>query len=118
VIDHLAKPKIKTHSISDWEPHFRAAAKRPNVYCKLSGMITEADWKNWKPADLRPYVDIALDCFGPNRLMFGTDWPVCELAGSYEQVHGATTELLAKLTPSEQARIFGGTAREFYSLRV
>jgi L-fuconolactonase len=117
VIDHLAKPKIKQHSVADWEPAFRAAAKRPNVFCKLSGMITEADWKNWKPSDLKPYVEIALDCFGPGRLMFGTDWPVCELAGSYEDVHGTMVDLLSGLSAAEQARIFGGTAAEFYRLQ-
>jgi len=116
VIDHLAKPKIKTRSLSDWEPQFRAAAERPNVFCKLSGMVTEADWNNWKPADLKPYVDTALDCFGPERLMFGTDWPVCELAGTYEEVHGAMVDLLGALTPTEQFQIFGATARKFYSI--
>jgi L-fuconolactonase len=118
VIDHLAKPKIKAHSIHDWLPHFREAAMRPNVFCKLSGMVTEADWNNWKPADLKPYVDAALECFGIERLMFGTDWPVCELAGSYEEVHGAMVDLLSELSPHEQSWIFGGTAREFYSLKV
>ncbi len=118
VIDHLAKPKIKQHSLADWEPHFRAAAKRPNIYCKLSGMVTEADWQNWKPSDLKPYVDIALDCFGPERLMFGSDWPVCELAGSYEEVHGATQNLLGNLTATEQSRIFGDNATKFYGLNV
>jgi L-fuconolactonase len=118
VIDHLAKPKIKARSIGDWEPHFREAAKRPNMFCKLSGMVTEADWKSWEPSDLKPYVDVALDCFGPERLMFGTDWPVCELAGSYEEVHGAMVDLLGELSAGEQERVFGGTAREFYSLNV
>lgn len=117
-IDHLAKPKIKQHSLADWEPALRAAAKRPNVFCKLSGMITEAHWQNWTAADLKPYVDIALECFGPNRLMFGTDWPVCELAGSYEQVHEAMVQLLGQLTESEQASIFGNTAARFYNLKT
>ncbi len=114
VIDHLAKPKIKNRRLQEWLPTFRAAAAFPNVYCKLSGMITEADWKNWQPADLTPFVQAALECFGPQRLMFGSDWPVCELAGSYEQVYGALVEALGPLSASEREAIFGGTARRFY----
>jgi L-fuconolactonase len=89
VIDHLAKPQIKLHKLDNWEANFRAAAKFPNIYCKLSGMVTEADWHAWKPADLKPYVDIALDAFGPKRLMYGSDWPVSFLAGTYSQVLNA-----------------------------
>ena len=118
VIDHLSKPHIKAHRLDDWEANFRAAAKCPNIYCKLSGMVTEADWEHWKPADLRPYVDVALEAFGPKRLMFGTDWPVCELAGSYDQVYSALKECVGELSDSEQARIFSGTAIEFYGLDV
>ena len=116
VIDHISKPRIKEQVIDDWEDNLRAAAKFPNVYCKLSGMITEADWDNWKPSDLKPYVDIAFDAFGVERCMYGSDWPVCELAGSYEQVHSALVEVLGELSPSEHARVFGGTAKEFYRL--
>lgn len=118
VIDHLAKPRIKDHAVDDWIENFRAAAKFPNMYCKLSGMITEADWENWQPADLRPYVETALDAFGPDRCMYGSDWPVCELAGSYEQVHSALAEVLGPLSESENAKIFGGTAQEFYQLEL
>ena len=99
-----------------WSDNFRAAAKFPQVYCKISGMVTEADWSGWKADDLRPYVEIALDAFGPERCLFGSDWPVCELAGSYEQVHGVARELLASLSESEQAAVFGGTATKFYRL--
>lgn len=116
VIDHLAKPRIKEHSLDDWLPHFRAAAKSSNVYCKLSGMITEADWRRWTVADLKPYVQAALDNFGPGRLMFGSDWPVCELAGSYEQVHYALVEALGPLSAAERDMIFGETARCFYAI--
>jgi L-fuconolactonase len=116
VIDHISKPRIGEQSLSDWQSNFEAAAQCPNIWCKLSGMITEADWKNWKPADLKPYIDIALEAFGPDRLMFGSDWPVCELAGSYEQVHAALTECLGPLSESENSRIFGETAIEFYGL--
>ncbi|MBX3443539.1 MAG: amidohydrolase family protein [Planctomyces sp.] len=116
VIDHLAKPRIRDGSLEDWEPHFRAAARMPNVFCKLSGMVTEADWQRWQPADLKPYVDVALECFGPERLMYGSDWPVCELAASYERTHQALDELLAGLSESERALIFGETAHRFYRL--
>ena len=86
VLDHMAKPMIKARRLDNWEASFRMAASYPNVYCKLSGMVTEADWKAWKPADLKPYVEIALSAFGPDRCMFGSDWPVCELAASYGEV--------------------------------
>jgi L-fuconolactonase len=118
VIDHLAKPRIRDRSLDDWEPAFREAAKCPNVFCKLSGMVTEADWKHWRPADLKPYVDIALDCFGPERLMFGSDWPVCELAASYGHMFNGLDELLRPLTDDERSYIYGETARRFYGLKV
>lgn len=116
VIDHLAKPRIKDHAVDDWLPQLRAAAEFPNVFCKLSGMVTEADWRRWKPADLEPYVRTALDLFGPDRCMFGSDWPVCELAASYEQVFEALGATIGPLSESERAAIFGGTARRFYGL--
>ncbi len=116
VIDHLAKPEIKATRTDNWLPNFRAAAKFANVYCKLSGMITEADWLHWTANDLKPYVQSALDLFGPERLMFGSDWPVCELAGSYQRVYEALVEALGPITPSERERIFGGTATAFYGL--
>lgn len=118
VIDHLAKPRIRDQSISDWLPHLRAAAECPNIYCKLSGMVTEAHWQCWMPEHLRPYVDAALELFGPQRCMFGSDWPVCELAASYEDVYAALDQLLEGLSQSERDRIFGGTAKEFYKLQV
>jgi L-fuconolactonase len=116
VVDHLAKPRIKEGIIDGWIDDLRAAAECENIYCKLSGMVTEADWQHWKVADLRPYVEAALEAFGPERLMFGTDWPVCELAASYEQVHAALCELIAPLTPTEKAQILGETAKNFYNL--
>lgn len=116
VIDHLAKPKIREQITAGWLEDLQAAAKFPNIYCKLSGMVTEADWSAWKPADLKPYVDAALEAFGPERCMFGTDWPVCELAASYEQVHDALSDLLVGLSDSERSQIFGQTAAKFYQL--
>lgn len=118
VIDHLAKPRIKDQAVDDWIDHFRAAAKFPNIYCKLSGMVTEADWRHWRPADLKPYVETALEAFGPERLMYGSDWPVCELAGSYEQVHASLLEALGPLGKAEADQIFGGTATRFYGLQL
>ncbi len=116
VIDHLAKPEIKAGRTDNWEANFRAAAAFPNMYCKISGMVTEADWQNWKADDLRPYVEIALEVFGPERCMYGSDWPVCELAGTYEQVVGAARDVLGSLSETEQALVFGGTAKKFYGL--
>jgi L-fuconolactonase len=116
VIDHLSKPRIKEQRQDDWLPHFRAAAKFPNVYCKLSGMITEANWREWEANDLKPYVQTALELFEPERLMFGSDWPVCELAGSYERVFEALNESLGPISPHERQAIFGAAARRFYRL--
>ncbi|MHC5540030.1 amidohydrolase family protein, partial [Singulisphaera rosea] len=118
VIDHLAKPRIKEHRTDDWLPQLRAASAFPNVYCKLSGMITEADWQGWKADDLKPYVHAALDSFGPERLMYGSDWPVCELAGTYEDVHEAFVEALGPVSSTERAQIYGGTAERFYRLSM
>ena len=116
VIDHLAKPEIAAGRMENWRDHFMAAAEYPNVYCKLSGLVTEADWNHWKVDDLRPYVEFALECFGPTRLMFGSDWPVCELAGQYGEIVAALRELLADLSVTEQQQIFGKTAEQFYRL--
>lgn len=116
VIDHLAKPRIKDGATDGWIDHFRAAAEFPNVYCKLSGMVTEADWSNWKPADLKPYVDTALEAFGPERCMYGSDWPVCELAGSYEDVYNTLVETIGPISETEREQIFEKTATEFYGL--
>jgi L-fuconolactonase len=116
VLDHLAKPMIKARRFDNWEADFRSAASFPNVYCKLSGMVTEAEWSAWTPADLKPYIDIALNAFGPERCMFGSDWPVCELAGSYEEVCAGLRELLNPLSAKENAQVFGQTAISFYGL--
>ncbi len=116
VIDHLAKPRIKDQAFDDWLPTFRQAAKFPNLFCKLSGMVTEADWDHWQPSDVRPYVQHALELFGPDRCMYGSDWPVCELAASYEQVFHALTEAIGGLSETEQAQILGETATRCYGL--
>ena len=116
VINHLAKPEIAKHNLEGWLGPLKEAAACPNIYCKLSGMITEADWKNWKPADLKPYVEPALELFGPERLMFGSDWPVCNLAGNYQQVIDGLTTALGPVSDSERDQIFGKTARAFYGI--
>lgn len=116
VIDHLAKPGIKDGRTDGWLEPLRAAARFPNVFCKLSGLITEADWQTWRPADLRPYVQSALDAFGPSRCLFGSDWPVCELAGSYRQVLDALLEVLGPISADERAAVLGGTASRFYGI--
>lgn len=117
VIDHLAKPRIKDGATEGWIDNLQSAAQFPNVFCKLSGMVTEADWEHWKPADLKPYVETAIQSFGPERCMFGSDWPVCELAGTYEQVHTALVEVLGPISQSERDAIFGKTATAFYGLQ-
>lgn len=118
VIDHLAKPRIREQVTDDWINNFRAASRLPNVYCKLSGMVTEADWETWKPANLRPYVETALEAFTPQRCMFGSDWPVCDLAASYEEVFEALQEIVGPLSEAENRAIFSETAQQFYKLQV
>ena len=116
VIDYLAKPRIREQITDDWLPHFQAAAAFPRIVCKLSGIITEANWRNWKAADLKPYVQAALELFGPERLMFGSDWPVSNLAGSYLEVVEALNDALGPISVTERDAIFGGTASRFYGL--
>ena len=118
VIDHLAKPKIKNREVSDWEHNLRQAARHSNIYCKLSGLVTEANWDHWTPDDLQPYIEIALAAFGPRRCMFGSDWPVCELAGSYTDVLAALQEVISRLSTEDQNWILGKTAVDFYSLQI
>lgn len=116
VINHLAKPEIKDQKMEGWRENFLAAAKFPNVYCKLSGMVTEADWDSWKAADLKPYVNTALEAFGPDRCMFGSDWPVSVLAASYQGLFEALTECIGGVSQSERAQILGETASQFYRI--
>lgn len=118
VIDHLAKPQIKSGEIDTWRHDLADAAKRENIYCKLSGMVTEADWEQWKPTDLQPYVDAAVELFTPNRLMYGSDWPVCELAASYSDVFDALKHCLSDLSEAELACIYSKNAIRFYGLKV
>ena len=116
VLDHLSKPLIAEHTMEPWAEQIRALAAYPNVFCKLSGMVTEADWKTWTLDDLRPYADVVLDAFGPHRVMFGSDWPVCLLAASYDDVLQAAEDLTTQLSADERADVFGGTASRAYRL--
>jgi len=115
VLDHISKPVIGADP-EPWATELRSLAALPNVTCKLSGMVTEASWTDWKVSDLKPYVDIVLDAFGPDRVMFGSDWPVCLLAATYAEVVQAAETLTADLTPTEQNAIFADTARRTYNL--
>jgi L-fuconolactonase len=116
VLDHLSKPPIADGHLEPWATQIRELAKAPNVYCKLSGMVTEADPSIWKVADLRPYAEVVLEAFGPERVMFGSDWPVCLLAASYTQVVTAAEVLCAELSPAEREAVFAGTATRAYRL--
>ena len=118
VIDHIAKPPIAAGEIDDWAALMEPFRPLTHVTCKLSGMVTEANWANWTPADLQPYVHCAVDIFGPDRLMYGSDWPVCLLAGQYGQVKRALQEALPPLSPQERDKVFGGNAIRFYALDV
>lgn len=118
VLDHCAKPRIRDGEIDQWERELAAAAKFPNLYCKISGLITEADWSIWRIADLKPYVEHAIECFGPSRCMFGSDWPVCLLAGSYERWKESADDLISQYSAAERGMMKGQTAIEFYGLRV
>jgi L-fuconolactonase len=118
VIDHLAKPPIASGAIDEWAQRLKPLAEYPNVFCKLSGMVTEADWKRWTARDLAPYVSRVLDWFGPERCVFGSDWPVCLLAASYAQVIDACGLAIGDVASGERERIFGGNAVELYRLSV
>ena len=118
VLDHLAKPFIKAGKIQPWDSGMRELARFPNVFCKLSGMVTEADWQNWKLEHMKPYLDIALDCFGPERLMIGSDWPVCTVAAPYARTIYVVLDYFAKHSSDVQEAVFGGNAQRFWKLKV
>jgi L-fuconolactonase len=116
VLDHLAKPEIRRGEIRAWEPDLRALAALPNVHAKLSGLVTEADWRGWPPEQIRPYLDVAFDCFGPERLMIGSDWPVCTLAAGYRRAMGVVMDYLKDRSQAEQDAVLGGNAQRFWRL--
>lgn len=117
IVDHIAKPRIRDRVLSPWKENIQELARRENVYCKISGMVTEADWTSWTPADLRPYVDAVLAAFGTKRLMFGSDWPVLTLAADYRTWVNAFRSLIAGLSPDEQEDICTNTTKAAYRLK-
>ena len=117
VLDHLAKPPIKSGAVDVWARGIRELASFPNVFCKMSGLVTEADWQAWKPEDMRPYLEVAFDCFGPSRLMIGSDWPVCTVAAPYARVMGLVKDYLGKYPAEEREAVLGGNAATFWRLK-
>jgi L-fuconolactonase len=114
VLDHMAKPRIEAGEISTWKEDLRELAKAQNVCCKLSGMVTEASWTRWKPADLRPYLDVVFEAFGPERLMIGSDWPVCTLAADYGETMQVTIDYMQQFSTDIQEAVLGGNCARSY----
>jgi len=117
VLDHLAKPPIKSGAVDSWALGIRELASFPNLFCKVSGLVTEADWQAWKPEDLRPCLDVAFECFGPSRLMIGSDWPVCALAAPYLQVMDVVKNYIDKYAAEERNAVLGGNAAKFWKFK-
>jgi L-fuconolactonase len=118
VLDHMAKPGIRAGEIEWWTRQMRVLAANPNVYCKASGLVTEADWHNWLDSEFTPYLDAVFDVFGPDRIMFGSDWPVCLLAGTYGKVKELLSKYVRQLPIDQQKKIFGLNAVSFYGLKM
>jgi L-fuconolactonase len=116
VLDHIAKPRIKDGLITQWAADVRRLAAFPNVFCKVSGMVTEADWQQWQQDDFRPYLEVVLEAFGAQRTMFGSDWPVCILAGTYADVVEVVSPFVGQLPHTDQVAFWGETAQRFYGL--
>ena len=116
VINHIAKPCIKAKEINEWKKGIEAVAEYENVYCKISGMVTEADWHNWNPEDFTPYLDAVAYAFGIKRIMYGSDWPVCLVAGGYDKMLGIVKNYFASYSKTEQDLFFGEKAMQFYNL--
>ncbi len=116
VLDHVAKPLIREGVVEPWAARMRELGRRENVWCKVSGMVTEADWVSWTPEALRPYLDVAVEAFGVKRLMAGSDWPVCLVASEYGRWFDVLREYFAGFSESERDAVFGGTAIEVYQL--
>lgn len=116
VVDHLAKPSIKSKDIDQWKKEIISLSHYENVCCKLSGMTTEASWNSWQAADIIPYLDVVVGSFGTSRILFGSDWPVCLLAGSYQETLSLVTDYFSSFSKQEQDQFFGGNAIQFYNL--
>jgi L-fuconolactonase len=117
VLDHIAKPAIAEAAVSPWQEDLRRLAEFPNVFCKLSGMVTEAKWKQWQPGDFHRFIEVVLEAFGANRLMIGSDWPVCTLSGEYGAVMKIVIDYVKKLEPEDQAGILGENCAQFYGIK-
>ena len=117
VIDHLAKPYIKKQEIGEWARFMKAIGEHENVMCKLSGMVTEADWDTWQVEDFKPYLDIVIEAFGIDRVMFGSDWPVCLVSASYPQVKEIVEDYVKEFSEEERAKVFGINAMKFYGIK-
>ncbi|MDX1636906.1 MAG: amidohydrolase family protein [Balneolaceae bacterium] len=118
VLDHIAKPEIADQKIDEWENGIRELARHPNIWCKVSGLVTEADWEQWKPDDFKPYLDVVFDAFGVDRLMYGSDWPVCKLAAEYGEVYSLVDDYTSGMSDAERAAFFGGNAVDCYGLQA
>ena len=116
VIDHIAKPDIKNSDIDQWKKDMKQLSQFENLYCKISGMVTEADWQNWKKEDFKPYMDVAVETFGTDRLLFGSDWPVCLVAASYDEMLRIVEDYFSSFSKEEQNKFFGLNAIRFYNL--
>jgi L-fuconolactonase len=118
VLDHLAKPEVRSGEIREWERGMRELATCPQVVCKLSGLVTEADWQRWTPDQLRPYLDVAFDCFGPDRLMVGSDWPVCTVASSYQRTMSVIDAYVNARPDADRRGVMGENAMHFWKLEA
>jgi L-fuconolactonase len=118
VLDHISKPLIKDAILEPWAADIRKLASFKNVSCKISGMVTEANWQNWQPADFKPYIETVTEAFGTDRIMIGSDWPVCTVAGRYEDVIGIAADFVAQLSPEEQKNIWSANAIRIYDLNI
>jgi L-fuconolactonase len=116
VLDHLAKPPVKSGNVDSWAQGIERLAAFPNVFCKLSGLVTEADWRGWKPEQMIPFLDVAFESFGPDRLMIGSDWPVCLVAASYERAVEVVKSYVLRHKPESQDGVLGGNAQRFWRL--
>jgi L-fuconolactonase len=116
VIDHVAKPHIKDGKIDEWKAGMQALSQQQNVYCKISGMVTEAEWKNWTAGQLQPYIDAVVECFGIDRIMYGSDWPVCLVASSYTRWLQTVKDYFSSYSAEEQEKVYSSNAIKFYNL--
>ena len=117
VLDHLAKPPIRSRAIDAWARDLRRLAGAPHVCCKVSGLVTEADWRSWTPSDIEPYLDVAFECFGADRLIAGSDWPVCTVAADYSHTMSVVSDYLERRSAAERDAVLGGNARRFWRLQ-